>query len=70
MHSSHFKVVVVGSLNVDYIANVDRLPTAGETVPASGLMRRFGGKDANQTVAAARQGAVASWRGLVSYIAC
>lgn len=51
------KVAVVGSLNIDYIATVARLPGAGETVPATGLVQRFGGKGANQAVAAARQGA-------------
>jgi ribokinase len=49
-------LLVVGSLNIDYIASVSTLPAPGETVTASGLVRRFGGKGANQAVAAARQG--------------
>ena len=59
------KVVVVGSLNIDYIAAVERLPGAGETVAAGGLVRRFGGKGANQAVAAARQAAEVSMIGCV-----
>jgi ribokinase len=59
------RIVVVGSLNLDYIASVAKLPEPGETVAASGLVRRFGGKGANQAVAAARQGAKAAMIGCV-----
>lgn len=65
MASLFSRVVVVGSLNVDYIARVERLPAPGETVPAGRLIRRFGGKGANQAVAAARQGARVSLIGCV-----
>lgn len=50
-------IAVVGSLNIDYIASVPRLPAAGETVGAIKLIQRFGGKGANQAVALARQAA-------------
>ena len=50
-------VTVVGSLNLDLVASVDRLPLAGETVAARQLRKGFGGKGANQAIAAARQGA-------------
>lgn len=59
------RIAVVGSLNVDLIASVERLPRAGETVAASKLVRRFGGKGANQALAAARQGARVSMIGCV-----
>jgi len=58
-------IAVVGSLNIDLIASVESLPTIGETVPAMGLIRRFGGKGANQAVAAARQGAKVNMIGCV-----
>jgi ribokinase len=50
-------VLVVGSLNLDHIWTVPRLPGAGCTVLASSARSDFGGKGANQAVAAARQGA-------------
>jgi ribokinase len=65
MSRSAPRVVVVGSLNVDYIASVDKLPAPGETVAARALTKRFGGKGANQAVAAARQGAKVSLVGCV-----
>lgn len=58
-------VTVVGSLNVDYIAKVGRLPAPGETVSAQNLETVFGGKGANQAIAAARQGAAVSLIGSV-----
>jgi ribokinase len=49
-------ILVVGSLNVDIIIPVDRLPTLGETLAARSPTTDIavGGKGANQAVAAAR----------------
>jgi ribokinase len=50
-------VVVLGSLNVDLVMCVPRIPMVGETVAGGRFTRRRGGKGANQAVAAARLGA-------------
>ncbi len=49
-------VCVVGSLNVDLVVGVRRLPAPGETVFGGAPQRHAGGKGANQAVAAARLG--------------
>ena len=51
------RVVVLGSLNVDEVWQVARLPRPGETVLALASHRYAGGKGGNQAVAAARAGA-------------
>jgi ribokinase len=50
-------ILVVGSTMIDLIAYADRLPEAGETLLGTGFRSGFGGKGANQAVAAARFGA-------------
>ena len=50
-------IVVLGSLNVDLVARVARLPAAGETLLARGFDTVPGGKGANQALAARRAGA-------------
>ncbi|HEY1327269.1 MAG TPA: ribokinase [Casimicrobiaceae bacterium] len=50
-------IVVFGSLNVDLVAHVARLPAAGETLLASAFVASPGGKGANQALAARRAGA-------------
>lgn len=59
-------ILTVGSLNMDQIVRVERLPTLGETLLGAGSLRLVpGGKGANQAVAMARLGASVSMAGRV-----
>lgn len=58
------KLVVLGSINVDHILNLESFPTPGETVIGNQYQVAFGGKGANQAVAAGRSGAD------IAFIAC
>lgn len=51
------RVLVLGSSNMDLVLKSERLPAPGETVLGEDYFRAFGGKGANQAVAAARAGA-------------
>ncbi|WP_299029181.1 ribokinase [uncultured Thermanaerothrix sp.] len=56
---------VLGSVNMDFVVEVERLPSPGETMPGLSFARYPGGKGANQAVAAARLGARVSFFGKV-----
>lgn len=58
------KLVVLGSINADHILNIEQFPQPGETVIGKQYKVAFGGKGANQAVAAGRSGAD------IAFIAC
>lgn len=49
-------IVVVGSINLDLVVRADRIPQVGETIIGTSFKTFFGGKGANQAVAAAKLG--------------
>ena len=51
------RIGVIGSTNMDLVTTVARMPVWGETVHASRFETSFGGKGANQAIAAAKLGA-------------
>jgi ribokinase len=58
-------ITVVGSINLDLVATVPRLPRPGETLTGAELAHVPGGKGANQALAAARLGAQVRFVGAV-----
>ncbi|OOR99960.1 ribokinase [Haemophilus paracuniculus] len=56
---------ILGSINVDHVIRVPYFPQAGETLTGSGYQIAYGGKGANQAVAAARMGAKVAFIGAV-----
>ena len=58
-------VLVIGSINVDYVIHTDRLPKLGETITGRDFAMNFGGKGANQAVAIAKTGCSVKMLGAV-----
>ncbi|UKS23867.1 ribokinase [Paenibacillus sp. HWE-109] len=58
-------IVVVGSLNMDLVVSMHRMPIMGETIPGSTFHTISGGKGANQAVGCARLGAKVTLIGAV-----
>lgn len=59
------KITVVGSISTDFIIETEKRPEVGETVEGEKFSTAFGGKGANQAVAAARLGAQVYMSGTV-----
>ncbi|MCV2876480.1 ribokinase [Rhodobacteraceae bacterium XHP0102] len=51
------RIAVIGSNMIDLVTYVERMPNRGETLEAPRFQQGFGGKGANQAVAASRLGA-------------
>lgn len=59
------KVCILGSLNIDVVIYVKKMPQVGETIIGDSLKNASGGKGANQAVAASRCGAKVSMIGKI-----
>ena len=59
------RVLVIGSLNLDMVLKIDRMPESGENLFAKGFSMFPGGKGNNQAIACARLGAWVSMIGKV-----
>lgn len=59
------KILVIGSINIDLVAKVQKIPEIGETVLGEQYLEFPGGKGANQAVAMARLGGDVSMLGYI-----
>lgn len=59
------KILVIGSLNIDFSFDVEKIPEPGETVNATNLKISNGGKGANQAYTIGKLGGKVSMLGMV-----
>lgn len=59
------EILVVGSLNLDFVINVEHMPVAGETILGDAVALIPGGKGANQAYAVGKLGGVCKMIGAV-----
>lgn len=63
---SHIRAAVVGSINMDLILNMSRVPEVGENVVGTTYSNASGGKGANQAIGLSRLGAMVKMIGKVA----
>lgn len=59
------RIGVIGSINVDLVVKVSRIPNRGETLSGESITTLAGGKGANQAVAISRLGGVVTMFGCI-----
>jgi ribokinase len=59
------QILVIGSLNMDFVVSVEEMPRKGETISAKNMQLIGGGKGANQACAAGKLGAPTAMLGAV-----
>lgn len=58
-------IINIGSLNIDYVYDVDHFARKGETISSTGMSTFAGGKGLNQSIALGRAGAQVAHAGLI-----
>lgn len=59
------KIAVIGSINIDYFIETNIFPKKGETIEAKNMQLMFGGKGANQAIAAGKLNGAVTFFGSV-----